>query len=231
MGFQGFKLYAKVRATRKEGALRLFAFCLGGTLVLTPCMLGISDEYTAKAVFAGLKKTGIEHTHFVTRVVFAAGDQGHLYRTHFWCTPIALSLGGMTLLWFASQKPFGYFLTCLMFAGVATLLVLTNIIVSIHLHERGLPWTWAHYPGVILLYLGSLMCCLAFADFSRRRVAQALSARSCASKVAAQSIHNERSSSRENQGLPVSAETANGRISTGGPSIGAKCATARSHSN
>ncbi len=38
--------------------------------------------------------------------------------------------------------------------------MVANVVLSIVLHQRGVDWTWAHYPGLALIYAAVLLACL-----------------------------------------------------------------------
>lgn len=147
---------------------RLFVAMALVCALLIPWALGLSEEWSTKAIVSGLRATGFDDCHLVAPVRFIAGHHG--YEVDFWCTPSILPICGIALLWFARQRAWVYLLTCTVFTVSAALLVFGNTVVSAHLRERGVDWVWAHYPGAILVYGGLLLGCIAYAEVRQRAV-------------------------------------------------------------
>ena len=137
-------------------------------MVLVPWILGISEEVSAEVIAATLRVSGIQGVHFVAPAVFVVRDSA--YEIEFWCTPSILPLCGIVLLWFARQRPLIYLLTSAGFTVLSGVLVFGNTVLSIHAHQRGVDWLWAHFPGAILVYSGLLLGCIAFAEFCQRAI-------------------------------------------------------------
>jgi hypothetical protein len=112
------------------------------------------------AVLAGLRLTGLAATR-LEPAFFAVGSDRYL--VNFWCTPATLTLCLLFLLGFAGQRPLAYLKTALAFTALASLLLVGNVVLSVHLNRGlGIAWTWAHRPGLTAVYVLCLGACLGF---------------------------------------------------------------------
>ncbi len=140
------------------------------SLVFVPWLLGSSEAYSARIIIFFLKVSGFVEVLTLDETLFVIGQKG--YQIDFWCTPSVLPLCGIALLWFAQQRVWTYLATCIAFTISSALLIFASTVASIHLHQGGMDWTWAHYPGAILVYTGTLIWCGVFAEVRQRKLRQ-----------------------------------------------------------
>ncbi|UCC31407.1 MAG: hypothetical protein JSU86_03850 [Phycisphaerales bacterium] len=160
-----------LEASSRGGVARLSAAFAVSSLTAIPWFVGVSESYSTWAILTGLKMSAASDAHLLGATSFVVGHEG--YEVDFWCTPSVLPLCGIALLWFAQQRPLAYLLTCVGFTVLSGMLIFGSTVLSIHLHQRGVDWVWAHYPGAILVYSSSLVGCLIFAEIRQGRMGRA----------------------------------------------------------
>ncbi len=81
---------------------------------------------------------------------------GRAFVVSFWCTPTVLWLGCLYLLGMAGGSLRSYLIWSLglMIAGAVAMAI--NIVFSVQWYAAGVPWGWAHRPGLVLIYTGFL---------------------------------------------------------------------------
>ena len=126
---------------------------LGGLLGAAWIGLGVSGLARAATLgltVASLRASGLASARTAPPDLFVVGGQP--YQITFGCTPVGISLCLLALL-LCSRLPAGRWLgAALLATGLAGPLMVSNTVVSVHLHQRGLHWTWAHYPGSAAVY-------------------------------------------------------------------------------
>jgi len=141
-----------IRRTAVAGLVACFVIALSG--------LGLDEVWFTRASIVGLSITGIGPVLVSSSTTYFAGS--YHYEVEFWCTPTIMTLCGCALLWMGRQRAQAYFLSCIGLAVFSTILLVGNVIVSIHLREWGVDWIWAHYPGYVLVHIVSLWSCVAY---------------------------------------------------------------------
>lgn len=88
---------------------------------------------------------------------FSVGGQA--YEVDFWCTPAALWAGAALLLFFTRPTFAGFARGLALVLPLSAAAMVANVTLSIALHQHGIDWTWAHYPGLFLIYAAVLLYC------------------------------------------------------------------------
>lgn len=81
------------------------------------------------------------------------------YHVDFWCTPTVLWLGCTALLLAARPDTASFLRGLALMLPLSALAMVANVVLSIALHQRGVDWTWAHYPGLLLIYAAAFVYC------------------------------------------------------------------------
>lgn len=81
------------------------------------------------------------------------------YHVDFWCTPTVLWLGAAALLLGTRRSSRTYWRQLALVLPLGALAMVANVVLSIALHQRGIDWTWAHYPGLLLIYAAVFFYC------------------------------------------------------------------------
>jgi hypothetical protein len=138
-----------------------------GLAMMLPWLLGVNEPLSARLVLCALRMAGFSGASMESATVLTVGT-AH-YQVEFICTPVLLAWCGIVLLWFAGQKPWQYFLTCVAFVALSVVVITACLGASIGLHQHGAAWTWAHFPITAIGYAGCLLGCLLFAEARQRR--------------------------------------------------------------
>lgn len=81
------------------------------------------------------------------------------YHVDFWCTPAVLWLGAALLLLASRPDMRSYLRGLALILPLSAAAMVANVVLSIALHQNGVPWTWAHYPGLLLIYAAVFLYC------------------------------------------------------------------------
>lgn len=127
-------------------------------LVFGLAWTGLAQDWTTWLTLLALRASGLDGVRWLGPDLFAVGPQP--YAVVLWCTPVALSLCGFALLSFARRSAWAYPAEAAALLLGASVLLTLNTVLSVHLHRAGLPWAWAHYPGLVAVYAVTLGVCL-----------------------------------------------------------------------
>lgn len=129
---------------------RLLLAALLAALWIASSATGLAREATLEASMAGLRATGAESVRRFDLEHFLVGSQP--YHVSFGCTPVGISLCLILLLAFSRLAPRPFLAAALLSTALAGPLMAANTVFSVHLHQSGVPWFWAHYPTSLAVY-------------------------------------------------------------------------------
>lgn len=134
-------------------ARRGWAAALWIGLVVALEATGTTGAVCARLTARGIAAGGAGPPVFLEPNLFWVG--GERYVVNVWCTPSIFGVASALFLLAVAWPPLVFLGRCAILYLSTGLLLSLNTVVSVYVHQAGIPWIWAHNPGLVLSYVAT----------------------------------------------------------------------------